>query len=197
MPANRIVDHINALASGQIRVDVHAAGVNFPDSLIIRNLYQFKPELPFSPGGEIAGVISALGEGVEGLRVGDAVMALCGHGGFAQQALVEAAKAVRIPAGVAMDMAASFTMVYATSYHGLADRAQLKAGESLLVLGAAGGVGLAAVEIGKALGARVIAAASSDEKLEVCRAQDLSVGLDSLAYPHGPGIDRGPARARP
>ncbi|NCW18807.1 MAG: NADPH:quinone oxidoreductase family protein, partial [Betaproteobacteria bacterium] len=155
---------------GQIRVDVHAAGVNFPDSLIIRNLYQFKPELPFSPGGEIAGVISALGEGVEGLRVGDAVMALCGHGGFAQQALVEAAKAVRIPAGVAMDMAASFTMVYATSYHGLADRAQLKAGESLLVLGAAGGVGLAAVEIGKALGARVIAAASSDEKLEVCRA---------------------------
>jgi len=156
--------------AGQLRVDIHAAGVNFPDSLIIRNLYQFKPPLPFSPGGEIAGVVSAIGEGVKGFQLGDSVMALCGHGGFAQQAVVEAAKAVKIPPGVSMEMAASFTMVYATSYHGLVDRAQLKAGETLLVLGAAGGVGLSAVEIGKALGARVIAAASSDAKLEVCRA---------------------------
>lgn len=156
--------------AGQLRVDIHAAGVNFPDSLIIRNLYQFKPPLPFSPGGEIAGVVSAIGEGVKGFQPGDSVMALCGHGGFAQQAVVEAAKAVKIPPGVSMEMAASFTMVYATSYHGLVDRAQLKAGETLLVLGAAGGVGLSAVEIGKALGARVIAAASSDAKLEVCRA---------------------------
>jgi len=155
--------------SGQIRIDVLAAGVNFPDSLIIRNLYQFKPELPFSPGGEIAGTVSALGAGVQGFSLGDPVMALCGHGGFAQQVVVDAAKAVKVPAGVSMEMAASFTMVYATSYHALVDRAQLKPGETLLVLGAAGGVGLSAVEIAKALGARVIAAASSDDKLAVCR----------------------------
>jgi len=155
--------------AGQLRVDIHAAGVNFPDSLIIRNLYQFKPPLPFSPGGEIAGVVSAIGEGVKGFQLGDSVMALCAHGGFAPSPIAETTPAIS-PPGVSMEMAASFTMVYATSYHGLVDRAQLKAGETLLVLGAAGGVGLSAVEIGKALGARVIAAASSDAKLEVCRA---------------------------
>lgn len=162
---------------GQVRIAVKAAGVNFPDTLIIRNLYQFKPALPFSPGGEVAGIVTALGEGADGsregaggLREGDRVMALCGHGGFAEQVVVDAGKVVRIPEGVAMELAASFTMVYATSYHALADRAALSQGETLLVLGAAGGVGLSAVEIGKALGARVIAAASSAEKLAVCRA---------------------------
>jgi len=155
---------------GQVRIAVKAAGVNFPDTLIIRNLYQFKPALPFSPGGEVAGIVTALGEGAGGLREGDRVMALCGHGGFAEQVVVDAGKVVRIPEGVAMELAASFTMVYATSYHALADRAALRQGETLLVLGAAGGVGLSAVEIGKALGARVIAAASSAEKLAVCRA---------------------------
>ena len=190
---------------GQVRIAVKAAGVNFPDTLIIRNLYQFKPALPFSPGGEVAGIVTALGEGADGscegadglregadgsregagglrkgpgglregaggLREGDRVMALCGHGGFAEQVVVDAGKVVRIPEGVAMELAASFTMVYATSYHALADRAALRQGETLLVLGAAGGVGLSAVEIGKALGARVIAAASSAEKLAVCRA---------------------------
>ena len=154
---------------GQIRIDVQAAGVNFPDSLIIRNLYQFKPDLPFAPGGEIAGIISALGSDVQGFSLGDPVMALCGHGGFAQQVIVDAVKAVKVPPGVPMEMAASFTMVYATSYHGLVDRAQLRPGETVLVLGAAGGVGLSAVEIAKAMGAHVIAAASSDEKLAVCR----------------------------
>jgi NADPH2:quinone reductase len=166
---------------GQVRIAVQAAGVNFPDTLIIRNLYQFKPALPFSPGGEVAGVITALGDGVvrdpgahgeagpSSLHEGDRVMALCGHGGFAEQVVVDEAKAVRIPEGVSMELAASFTMVYATSYHALVDRAALKSGENLLVLGAAGGVGLSAVEIGKALGARVIAAASSDAKLQVCR----------------------------
>lgn len=154
---------------GQVRIAVSAAGVNFPDALIIRNLYQFKPALPFSPGGEVAGVVTALGKGADALREGERVMALCGHGGFAEQVVVDAAKVVRIPEGMSMELAASFTMVYGTSYHALVDRAAVQAGESLLVLGAAGGVGLAAVEIGKALGARVIAAASSDGKLEACR----------------------------
>jgi len=195
---------------GQVRIAVQAAGVNFPDTLIIRNLYQFKPALPFSPGGEVAGVITALGDdagggagarpgaGSSGLREGDRVMALCGHGGFAEQVIVDAAKAVKIPEGVSMELAASFTMVYATSYHALVDRAALRSGESLLVLGAAGGVGLSAVEIGKALGARVIAAASSDAKLQVCREhgaddlinytrEDLRERLRSLTA--GQGVD--------
>lgn len=195
---------------GQVRIAVQAAGVNFPDTLIIRNLYQFKPALPFSPGGEVAGVITALGDdagggagarpgaGSSGLREGDRVMALCGHGGFAEQVIVDAAKAVKIPEGVSTELAASFTMVYATSYHALVDRAALRSGESLLVLGAAGGVGLSAVEIGKALGARVIAAASSDAKLQVCREhgaddlinytrEDLRERLRSLTA--GQGVD--------
>jgi NADPH2:quinone reductase len=155
---------------GQIAIDVQAAGVNFPDVLIIQNKYQFRPELPFTPGSELAGVIRAVGEGVSGFKPGDKVLAFVSQGAFAQQIAVPAKMAMPMPPGLDFDTAAAVTLTYGTSHHAVVDRAQLKAGETMLVLGAAGGVGLAAIEIGKALGARVIAAASSDEKLEVCKA---------------------------
>lgn len=154
---------------GQVVVDVQATGVNFPDVLIIQNLYQFKPELPFSPGGEVAGVISELGEGVSGVNVGDAVIAMTGHGGMAEKIAVDAGRLMPLPDGIEPTVAASFCMTYGTSYHALKQRAQLQPGETLLVLGAAGGVGITAVELGKLMGARVIAAASTAEKLEVAR----------------------------
>jgi len=154
---------------GQVLIDVAAAGVNFPDVLIIENKYQFKPPLPFSPGGEVGGTIAALGEGVEGLRVGERVLASTGFGAFAERALAPASMTVSIPEQMSFVDASAFLMTYGTSHYALVDRAALKAGENLVVLGAAGGVGLAAVEIGKVLGARVIAAASTDEKLAVCR----------------------------
>ena len=155
---------------GQVVVDMKAAGVNFPDVLIIQNKYQAKPPLPFSPGSELAGVVSSIGEGVSNVKVGDSVIALCGWGAFAQKVVAPATGLIPMPAGLDFDTAASFTLTYGTSYHAIKDRAQLKAGETILVLGAAGGVGLAAVQIAKALGARVIAAASTEEKLAVCRA---------------------------
>jgi NADPH2:quinone reductase len=155
---------------GQIAIDVQAAGVNFPDVLIIQNKYQFRPELPFTPGSELAGVVRAVGEGVSGFKPGDKVLAFVSQGAFAQQIAVQAKMAMPMPPGLDFDTAAAVTLTYGTSHHAVVDRAQLKAGETMLVLGAAGGVGLAAIEIGKALGARVIAAASSDEKLEVCKA---------------------------
>ncbi|MEZ5657360.1 MAG: NADPH:quinone oxidoreductase family protein [Burkholderiaceae bacterium] len=154
---------------GEVIIDMKAAGVNFPDVLIIQNKYQFKPELPFSPGAELAGVVSAVGAGVGRVKVGDRVIGSSGHGAFAEKVRVNARKVIPMPDGLDFETAAAFTLTYGTSYHALVDRAQLKAGETLLVLGAAGGVGLAAIEIGKAVGARVIAAASSDEKLAVCR----------------------------
>ena len=155
---------------GQVVVDMKAAGVNFPDVLIIQNKYQAKPPLPFSPGSELAGVVSGIGEGVTNVKVGDSVIALCGWGAFAQKVIAPATGLIPMPAGLDFDTAASFTLTYGTSYHAIKDRAQLKAGETILVLGAAGGVGLAAVQIAKAMGARVIAAASTEEKLAVCRA---------------------------
>jgi NADPH2:quinone reductase len=154
---------------GQVAIDVKAAGVNFPDVLIIQNKYQFKPELPFTPGSELAGIVRAVGEGVTQVKPGDKVIAFVGHGAFAQQVLVPVAGIMPMPPGMDFDTAAAITLTYGTSHHAVVDRAQLKAGETMLVLGAAGGVGLAAIEIGKALGARVIAAASSDEKLEICK----------------------------
>ena len=154
---------------GQISVSVKASGVNFPDVLVIQNKYQFKPELPFSPGSEIAGVVKQIGEGVKGFKPGDRVMALIRSGGYAEEVVVDEALVAPIPAGIYFTVAASFGLVYATAYHALKDRAGIKAGETLLVLGAAGGVGLAAVELGKLLGARVIACASSDDKLETCK----------------------------
>ncbi len=163
-------------AAGQVAITVEAAGVNFPDVLIIQNKYQVKPELPFTPGGELAGTIRAVGEGVTHLRPGDRVIAFVGHGAFAQQIAVPATSVLPMPPDMAFDVAAAITLTYGTSHHAVVDRAQLKAGETMLVLGAAGGVGLAAIDIGKALGARVIAAASSDEKLAVCKAH----GADAL-----------------
>lgn len=154
---------------GQVRVRVKAAGVNFPDTLIIQNLYQFKPALPFSPGGEAAGVIDAVGEGIEDLKVGDRVVAMTGHGCYAEAVIANRAQVVPIPEGMPDDLASGFTMTYGTSHHALKQRARLQPGETLLVLGAAGGVGLTAVELGKVMGAKVIAAASSDEKLALCR----------------------------
>ncbi len=155
--------------NGQILVSVKASGVNFPDVLVIQNKYQFKPELPFSPGSEIAGVVKRIGEGVKGFKPGDRVMALIRSGGYAEEVLVDEGLVAPIPEGIDFTVAASFGLVYATAYHALKDRAAIKPGETLLVLGAAGGVGLAAVELGKLLGARVIACASSDDKLETCK----------------------------
>lgn len=154
---------------GEVAIDVHAAGVNFPDVLVVQNKYQQQPELPFTPGSELAGVVRAVGTGVKHLKPGDRVIAFVRQGAFAQQIAVPAAMTLPMPAGLDFDTAASVALTYGTSYHALVDRAQLKAGETMLVLGAAGGVGLAAIDIGKALGARVIAAASTDEKLAVCK----------------------------
>jgi NADPH2:quinone reductase len=156
-------------AAGQVVIDVQAAGVNFPDVLIIQNKYQVKPALPFTPGSELAGTIRTIGDGVTGFKVGDRVIAFVGQGAFAQQAVVPVQAVMPMPPGMDFDIAAAITLTYGTSHHAVVDRAQLKAGETMLVLGAAGGVGLAAIDIGKALGARVIAAASSDEKLAVCK----------------------------
>lgn len=155
---------------GQVRVSVRAAGVNFPDALMVRGLYQFKPPFPFSPGMEISGVVEELGEGVEDFAVGDRVAATLPWGGFAEEVVVDAIQLMRVPQGMSPEVAAAFVLTYATSHYALQTRAQLKEGEQLLVLGASGGVGLAAVQLGKAMGARVIAAASTAEKLELCKA---------------------------
>jgi len=153
---------------GEVVLSVKAAGVNFPDVLMIENKYQVKPPLPFSPGGEAAGVVAGVGAGVDGVTTGDRVMAITGHGAFAEKVVVSADRLVGIPAGMNDVTAGAFLFTYATSDHAVRDRGELKAGEMLLVLGAAGGVGLAAVEIGKAVGATVVACASSDDKLAVC-----------------------------
>lgn len=163
---------------GEVVVAVEAASLNFPDLLMIENKYQFKPPLPFSPGCEMAGVVRSIGAGVTGVRPGDRVMAFPGHGAFAEEVKLEAAKLVPIPEGMDFVTASAFLLTYGTSDHALRDRGALRAGESLLVLGAAGGVGLAAVEIGKAMGARVIACASSADKLEVCRQHGADATID-------------------
>lgn len=165
---------------GQVLIRVRAAGVNFPDTLIIRDLYQMKPPRPFAPGGEVSGDVIALGDGVSNLNVGDRVLALTGHGGFAEQLCIPAASAVPIPDAMPYEDAACFIFTYGTSYHALKDRAELKAGETLLVLGAAGGVGSAAIELGKSMGARVIAAVSSVDKAAFCT----DIGADeTIIYP--------------
>lgn len=163
-------------AQGEVLVAVHASALNYPDTLIIENRYQYKPPLPFSPGGEVAGVVKALGAGVSGLKVGDRVIGVPGWGGFAEEVVVSAARVFPVPAGVAMDAAASLTYTYGTSYYALKERAALQRGETVLVLGAGGGTGLAVVELATLMGARVIAAASSAPKLEACRA----AGADEL-----------------
>jgi len=155
--------------AGEVRVAIRAASLNFPDLLIVQNKYQMKPPLPFVPGSEYAGVVDAVGADVTHLKPGDAVAAFGGTGGFATHACVNAGLVMPLPAGFAFDDAAAFILTYGTTHHALLDRAQLKAGETLLVLGAAGGVGTAAIQIAKAVGARVIAAASSDEKCALCK----------------------------
>jgi NADPH2:quinone reductase len=171
LPETLVVEDAPSPVPGpkQVLISVKACGVNFPDTLIIQNLYQFKPPLPFSPGGELAGTVKAVGEGVKHLQVGQPVLAFTGWGGFAEEVLADAKQVVPLPPGLDMAVAAAFMMTYGTSYHALKDRAQLQPGETLFVLGAAGGVGLAAIELGKKMGARVIAAASTAEKLAVCR----------------------------
>jgi len=155
--------------AGEVVVRMRAASLNFPDVLIIQNKYQMRPPLPFSPGSEFAGEVKEVGEGVKGLKPGDRVMACTGYGAFAEEIKTEANRLVPLPEGMDYNSGAAFLLTYGTSDHALRDRAQLKAGETLLVLGAAGGVGLATIDIGKAMGAKVIACASSADKLEVCR----------------------------
>jgi NADPH2:quinone reductase len=160
--------------AGEVLVRIHAASLNFPDLLIVQNKYQNKPALPFVPGSEYAGVVEAVGEGVRHLSVGQNVACLSGTGGFGTHTLAPAAQCMPLPPNFPHVDAAAFIMIYATSHHALVDRAQLKAGETVLVLGAAGGVGTSAIQIAKAVGARVIAAASTDEKCALCR----SIGAD-------------------
>jgi NADPH:quinone reductase len=177
-PEKLVVEDVASLKAGkgQVVVSVKAAGVNFPDTLIIQGKYQFKPEPPFSPGGEVAGVIKEVGDGVTGFKQGDRVIAAATWGGFAQELVADADRLVRMPDEMDFVSASAFVLTYGTSYHALKDRAQLQAGETLLVLGASGGVGLSAIQIAKTMGARVIAAASSDAKLAVCK----SNGADEL-----------------
>lgn len=184
---------------GEVVVAMRAAGVNFPDLLIIENKYQFKPPLPFSPGSEMAGVVKSVGADVTAWKPGDAVMAFTTYGAFAEEVKTDARRLLPLPAGMDYATAAAFGLTYATSDHALRDRAALRAGETLLVLGAAGGVGLAAIEIGRLLGARVIACASADEKLAVCRAhgadevinyatEDLRARMTQLTGGNGPDV---------
>jgi NADPH2:quinone reductase len=168
---------------GQVVLDVRACGVNFPDSLIIEDRYQFKPERPFAPGGEVAGTIKSLGEGVTGLTVGQRVLGNTGWGGMAEEMAIEASRIIPIPDAMPFDEASAFILTYGTSYYGLKNRGFMKPGQSLLVLGAAGGVGLAAVQLGKAMGAHVIAAASTQDKVDFAKQHGAHAGL---VYPAGP-----------
>lgn len=178
-------------AAGQVVVAVKACAINYPDVLIIEDRYQFKPQRPFAPGGEIAGVIDSVGEGVTGWAVGDRVVAVIGHGGLAEQVVVPAGALYRLPGGRAFAEGAALLLTYATTIHALLDRGRLQAGQSLLVLGAAGGVGLAAIELGKAYGARVVAAVSSEEKAAAARA----AGADeTIVYGRAP-FDKDQSRA--
>ncbi|MEO7242922.1 MAG: NADPH:quinone oxidoreductase family protein [Variovorax sp.] len=164
--------------AGQVRVAIKAASLNFPDALIVQNKYQFKPTLPFVPGSEYAGVIEALGEGVRHLQVGQTVACLTGTGGFATHAIAPAAVCMPLPEDFPPEDGAAFIMTYATSHHALLDRGQLQSGESVLILGAAGGVGTAAIQIAKAAGAKVIAAASNHDKCALCASQGADMTID-------------------
>ncbi|MFN3991170.1 MAG: NADPH:quinone oxidoreductase family protein [Erythrobacter sp.] len=181
-PETLTLDEIDAPVpgKGEVLVAVKACAINYPDGLIIRDMYQFKPQRPFSPGGEIAGVIEAVGEGVEGFAVGDRVLAGIGNGGLAEKVVVPAGRMFAVPEGVPFEKAASLLMTYGTTIHGLKDRGHIKAGDTVLILGAAGGVGLSAIELAKAFGARVVAAVSSEAKGEVAK----KAGADEVViYP--------------
>jgi NADPH:quinone reductase len=177
--------------AGEVLISVKACSVNYPDVLIIQDQYQLKPPRPFSPGSEAAGTIEALGQGVGGFKVGDRVLAMTGFGGMAEKLVASVDRCFAIPDAMPFDEAASFLLTYGTTHYALKDRGRLRAGETLLVLGAAGGVGIAAVELGKAAGARVVAAASSEAKLKLARER----GADSgVVYPRGP-FDKASAKA--
>jgi NADPH2:quinone reductase len=176
---------------GEVRISVRAVGVNFPDLLIIQDLYQIKPPRPFAPGGELSGVVDVVGEGVTNVKAGDRVLVSPVRSAMAEKAVGNAGNCWKIPDAMPFDEAAALLLTYGTSQHALKDRAQLRAGETLLVLGAGGGVGLAAVELGKATGARVIAAASSPEKLALAREHGAD---DGVQYPAG-SLDKNAARA--
>ena len=176
---------------GQVLIATRAASINFPDTLMIRDLYQFKPARPFAPGGEVAGVVEAVGEGATKVKPGDRVLALTMHGGLAEKVLAPASKTFAIPDSVDFATASAFLFTYGTTIHALKDRGHIKPGDTLLVLGAAGGTGLSAVELGKAYGARVVAAVSSEEKAAVVRA----AGADEVViYPHAP-LDKDQSKA--
>lgn len=177
-PSELSISDIPSLAPGpdELVVSVKAAAVNFPDVLMIQNKYQHQPDLPFVPGYEFSGIVKAIGKNVKGINIGEAGVAIVRSGGFAEEALVSSDRFWKIPSGMDFSVAAAFPLAYGTSYHALKDRGQLKVGETLLVLGAAGGVGLAAVQLGKLMGARVIAVASSAEKLSTCKRH----GADAL-----------------
>jgi NADPH2:quinone reductase len=200
-PESLVVEELPSPVPGpdEAVIAVKAASVNFPDVLIIQNKYQLKPPLPFSPGSELAGVIKAVGEGVTTFRPGDRVMAITGFGAFAEEVKTDARRLLAIPPTMDFPTAAAFGLTYGTSEHALVDRGALRDGETLLVLGAAGGVGLAAIEIGKIIGARVIACASTDDKLAVCREhgadetinysnEDLRARIKTLTGGHGPDV---------
>jgi len=175
---------------GQLLVRIRAAGVNFPDTLIIRDLYQMKPSRPFAPGGEIAGEVVGIGEGVDGYSLGDRVLALTGHGGFATHICIAADQAIKVPTQMPFEDAACFIFTYGTSFHALKDRAKIQEGETILILGAAGGVGAAAIELAKAAGAKVIAAVSNNEKADFCR----NIGADETLI-YGRDLDRDAQKA--
>ncbi len=199
-PAKLVLEELPPLEPGpkQVVINVKACSVNFPDTLMIQGLYQFKPPMPFSPGSDIAGIVTSVGAEVKNLKVGDEVFGLIPHGGFSEEVVADAKRIFPKPPSMSFNVAASFMMAYATSYHALKDRARLKEGQTLLVLGASGGVGLAAVELGKLMGARVIAAASTAEKLALCqqygadeiinyREEDLKTRAKELT--EGKGVD--------
>ncbi|GGC66808.1 NADPH:quinone oxidoreductase family protein [Chelatococcus reniformis] len=168
---------------GKVLLNIKACGVNYPDTLMIVDKYQFKPERPYSPGGEVAGIVEAVGENVTKVRVGDRVIGSTGHGGMAEKVVVDEFRCIPMPDNMPFDEASAFILTYGTSHYALKDRGELKPGETLLVLGAAGGVGLAAVELGKAMGARVIAGVSSQDKADFVRTHGAD---DVVVYPRGP-----------
>lgn len=199
-PSSLVLEEVDNLkpSAKEVLVEVKACGLNFPDTLIIQGLYQFKPDLPFTPGSDLAGIVKEVGEGVSHLKIGQEVFGFVAHGALAEEVIVPASACFPKPSQMDFPTAASFLMAYGTSYHALKDRANLSEGETLLVLGASGGVGLAAVELGKLMGAKVIAAASTDDKLTLCKkygadatinysAQDLKTTLKELT--EGQGVD--------
>ena len=184
-PETLVVEEIDAPvpAKGEVLIDVAACAINFPDTLIIRDMYQFKPPRPFAPGGEISGTIEQLGDGVEGFAVGDRVICGLGNGGLQEKVVAPAAKLFKVPDGIDLVQASALLMTYGTTIHGLKDRGDIKEGETVLILGAAGGVGLSAIELAKAYGCRVVAAVSTEEKAEVARKS----GADEVViYPRAP-----------